>query len=73
MDLLEITGIVAVLIGSLWGGWKLLKSIPREIAEVLTAIADAIEDDSISREELKEIIKELGDIVEVVRKIAGKK
>ncbi len=73
MDWLEITGIVAVLIGALWGGWKLLKSIPREIAEALTAIADAIEDDNITREELKGIIKKFGDIVEVVKKIAGKK
>ena len=72
MDWYEIAGIVMGAIGLLWGGWKLLKHIPREIAEAFTVIANAIEDDNITREELKQIVESFRDIWLAVQKIVGK-
>jgi len=59
--------VTALLLGT---GWKLLKRIPKEVAEVLLALGDAIEDDQITRAELRAIIEEAQDVQHVALQIA---
>jgi len=63
MDWYEIAAVVLGLGLALWTGWRAWKHIPKEIAEAFMAIADAIEDDKITREELKKIVEEFLDII----------
>ena len=72
MEWLEIVGIVVVGLLGIWSGWKVWKHIPREIVEAFTVIANAVEDDTITREELKQIVESFRDIVVLVGKIIGK-
>ena len=69
MNWMEIAGIVVVGLLGIWGGWKMWKHIPKEIAEAFKAVADAVEDDNITKEELKNILKEFADVVASVRKV----
>ena len=69
MNWLEIVSIVVVGLLGIWGGWKTWKHIPREIAEAFMAIAEAVEDDDFTREDLKKIVKEFGDVIAVIRKV----
>ena len=69
MDWFEIAGIVVVGLLGVWGGWKLWKHIPREIAEAFMAVADAIEDDDVSREDLKKIVEEFMDVLALIKKV----
>lgn len=55
MDWYEILGLPLIIISALWGGWKLWKHIPREVGEALLTIADAVDDDRISRREVQAI------------------
>ena len=59
--------ILALLFGS---GWKLLKRIPKETAEVLIALGDAIEDDKVTRAELQRIVEEWYDLQKLALQIA---
>ena len=69
MDWFEIAGIVVVGLLGVWGAWRAWKHIPREIAEAFMAIAEAVEDDDFTREDLKKIVKEFGDVIAVIRKV----
>jgi len=59
--------ILALLLGT---GWKLLKRIPKETAEVLIALGDAIEDDKITRAELVRMVEEWSDLQRLALQIA---
>ena len=69
MNIWEIVGGIVVLALGAWGGWKMWKHIPREVAEAFMALAEAVEDDDFTREDLKRVVKEFGDIIAVIRKI----
>ena len=69
MNWLEIVSIVVVGLLGIWGGWKTWKHIPREIAEAFMAVADAIEDDDVSREDLKKIVEEFMDVLALIKKV----
>jgi len=69
MDFIEIAGIVVVGLLGVWGAWKMWKHIPREIAEAFMALAEAVEDDDFTREDLRKIVKEFGDVIAVIRKV----
>ena len=51
MDWLEIGSIIVVGVLGVWGGWKVWKHIPKEIGEAFMAVASAVEDDDVSRED----------------------
>jgi len=78
MDWWEIVCSIAVpalgIIAAMWKGWAKAKRWARlgavvgtEAAQVLVAFADAIEDDRLTREELKTIAGEVGDIIDIFR------
>ena len=45
------------------GKWKKAKKLLKDTAELLTAISNAVEDDTITKEEIQRIIKEAEDII----------
>lgn len=59
--------ILALLLGT---GWHLLKRIPKETAEVLIAIGDAIEDNKITRAELVRMVEEWSNLQRLTLQIA---
>ena len=59
--------ILVLLVG---GSWKLLKRIPKETAEVLIALGDAIEDDKVTRLELQRMVEEWYDLQKLALQIA---
>ena len=69
MDFYEIGAVVVGFIGLLVGGFKAWQHIPREIEEAFRAVADAVEDDDISREDLKKIVEEFMDVLNLIRKV----
>ena len=72
MDWYEIIGaLVVVIISVLWGGWRLWKHIPREVGEALIIIADAIEDDKLTIDEVRAIITRYHRIINAVTKALG--
>ena len=72
MDWYEIIGaLVVVIISALWGGWRLWKHIPREVGEALIIIADAIEDDKLTIDEVRAIITRYHRIINAVTKALG--
>jgi len=75
MDWYEIVvGIITVIVSLLaafWGGWKLWKHIPREVGEALITLADAIEDDRLTLDEVRAIVKRYYRIINAVTKALG--
>ena len=76
MDLeliLEIVGIVLFIATLFFGGFaiKLSKAL-KESGELLTVIGTAIEDGSITTEEVAQIFKEAKDVQDAICKILGK-
>ena len=65
----EILGGIVVVLLAVWGGWRVWKHIPREIAEAFMVVAEAVEDDNITREELKKIVESFRYLI---LKIIGK-
>jgi|GEM_PF-4889372 urease gamma subunit len=47
--------------------WRKAKRLLKESAELLTAISNAVEDDEITKEEVREIIKEGKDIIDALK------
>ncbi len=62
-----IIATVVVILGFI-GVTVLIKKAAREIAELFTVLADALEDDSLSSEEYAKLIKEFKDILAVFKK-----
>ena len=74
MDWLEIVASifgVAILFFVVY--WRRLKSVIKELAEVLVVLSAAVEDDKLTRDECKEIVEEFGDVIAAVIKLVGKK
>ena len=71
MDWYEIIGLVVGIVSTLWGGWKLWKHIPREVGEALITLADAIEDDRLTFDEVRAIVKRYYRIINAVTKALG--
>ena len=72
MDWYEIIGLVGGIISALWGGWKLWKHIPREVGEALIEIADAIEDDRLTHDEVRAVTARYIRVITTVAKILGR-
>lgn len=67
----ELLAVIAtVAIGAITGttAYKKIARTFSELAEFLTALTDALEDSKVTREELKNIVKEGKDVLAVWRK-----
>ena len=71
MDWYEIIGLVVGIVAALWGGSKLWRHIPREVGEALITLADAIEDDRLTLDEVRAIVKSYYRIINAVTKALG--
>ena len=60
---------IMVLIGFLWTNRKRLATIKTEIEEAISVTKKALEDKKLSNEELKKIIKECRDVLEIIETI----
>ena len=68
MDWYEIIGALVAIVSTLWGGWRLWKHIPREVGEALIDIADALEDDRLTLDEIRAITARYYRIINAVAK-----
>lgn len=68
MNWYEILAIVVAIITSIWTGWKLWKHVPREVGEALIEIANAVEDDRLTREEVRAISARYVRVINAVAK-----
>lgn len=76
MDLEIIAFLISVVLAivALWFGtaWTKVKSLLREISQALNETSNAIEDNNLTKEELKRIIAQWRDVIELAREIAKK-
>uniref|UniRef100_A0A6M3JLC5 Uncharacterized protein n=1 Tax=viral metagenome TaxID=1070528 RepID=A0A6M3JLC5_9ZZZZ len=68
MDWVEIAAIAVTIVAIVLGGK--LKKLAKEIKELFATIEDALEDEDISPEEIKSIIKEANDVKTAILEIA---
>ena len=62
----EILTVILLLLSIYFGsGYKKAKRIMKELAEAMDKTYKALEDDKITKEELKQIIKEWKDVLKV--------
>ena len=52
--------------------WQQFKAMVKEGAEALTILSSAIADDKVTRKELKQIGKELADVIVAFKKLIGR-
>lgn len=64
-----ITAILAILSVALGKKWSMAKRLAKELAEALTATTRAIEDDHVTPDEAKKIIKEWTEVIEAGKKL----
>ena len=62
MSWYEIAITLATALLTLWGGWTIGKRIPRQLGEAFLEIANAIEDDKVTKEELKGILERFREV-----------
>ena len=67
MDLYEVAvlaiGIIIALVGGVYFGKA--KTFVKELREAFDKLDDAVQDDKITKEELKEIVKEFLDVAKI--------
>jgi len=70
MDLYEIVTLVIALIGVIAGTiyFGKFKTLIKELKEAFTVLDLAMEDDKITKEESKKVVKEFLDIVKIFKK-----
>lgn len=74
MDWIDIiASVFGVLIVLFVVYWRRLKSVIKELAEALVVLSSAVEDDKLTRDELKQIVEEFGDVIAEFIKLIGKK
>ena len=65
-----VVGIIAIIAGI---KWMQLKTLIREIAQAFDTLSNAIEDDNVTSDEAKSILKEFGDVAVAVAKLLKRK
>ena len=73
MDWYEITAVAITLLILVWGSWSIGKRIPRKLGEAFLEIANAIEDDKVTKEELKRILEKFRKVVITVQQLKTSK
>jgi len=62
-----IIGSIFGLVGAVWGGWAAakgqFKKKVQEAIELLTTVRDAMEDDKLTKEEIKAIVDKAKDLI----------
>lgn len=61
--------VFLIAAGFLGKKWMAAKRVLKEVSEALVKISEAVADDKITRKELKEITKELEDVVRAVKQL----
>lgn len=70
IDISIIISLVLLGLSLVLGGkWLSAKKFLKEVAEALTVTSKAIEDDKITRKELKDLMKEWNDVIEAAKSI----
>ncbi len=70
IDISIIISLVLLVLSLVLGGkWLSAKKFLKEVAEALTVTSKAIEDDQITRKELKDLIKEWNEVIEAAKSI----
>ena len=73
MDFWQILGIVMTVMTIVAGTrWAHFKNLLKELAEAMTAVSDAVEDDTISQAETKKLLKEWGEVRAAAKKLIGR-
>ena len=74
MNIAEIISIVVGIIAIVAGiKWMQLKTVIRELAQAFDTLSNAIEDDNVTSDEAKSILKEFGDVAVAVAKLLKRK
>ena len=72
--ILTIVGIAFALLSWVFGKkWQKAKALLKEVGELLIAVYQAAEDDTVTKEELALIMKELDDVTALAQEIFGSK
>ena len=66
---LIVLGVLSIVLGI---KWQQVKHLIKEGAEALTELSGAIEDDKLTKEELRALAREWGDVILAFRKLIGK-
>lgn len=61
--ILAVLGTAVVIIATFWVKWAKAKRLIGELAEALTCLSAAVEDDKFTRDELVELVDEFQDVV----------
>lgn len=61
--ILAVLGVAVVILGTIWTKWAKAKKLLKELAEALTYLSSAVEDDKFTREELDKLAEEFGDVI----------
>jgi hypothetical protein len=73
MDGVQIALIVVSVISAVFGvRWRHFKVLLKELAEAITAVSSAVEDDKISVAEAQKVLKEVRDVISAARKLLGR-
>ena len=73
MDFWMILGIVMTVMTIVAGTrWAHFKNLLKELAEAMTAVSDAVEDDDITKPEMKKMTKEWGEVIAAAKKLIGR-
>ncbi|MBA7694944.1 hypothetical protein ES703_103560 [subsurface metagenome] len=68
-----ILGIVMTVMTIVAGTrWAHFKNLLKELAEAMTAVSDAVEDDDITKPEMKKMTKEWGEVIAAAKKLIGR-
>jgi len=70
----QIVVIVVLLLlsGFFAGKWRKAKNLLKQVAEALTALSEAVDDDKITPEELKLLQKEWFEVILAAKDLLGK-
>ncbi len=68
LPLAEVLSVVLLLVSLYLGTrWKRAKRVLEEVAEALTTLSDAVKDNDVSEEELRDVVDEFKDVIEAAR------
>ena len=64
----EIVSLLLAGTGGFLGfKWIRVKKVFKEVAELLVALSDSIQDDRVSKEEVIDIVSEFQDVIDAIR------
>ena len=73
MDAFQIALIIVSVVAAVAGArWRHFKVLLKELAEAMTTVSDAIEDDSVSQAETLKILKEWKDVIAAAKRLMGR-